>query len=388
MGQDMTQGAPVYLDYQATTPVDKRVQHALAAANSTEFGNPHSPHRQGHQAAQALEKARSQVASAIDAFPEEVVFTSGATEANNLAILGLRGQVGTGRKRIVTCVTEHKAVLAPCAEMRRLGFEVIEVSVDETGKLNLGELAAAVDQETLLVSIMFANNEIGTIHDVYAVGEICARSGALFHTDAAQAVGKVPVDVAQAGISLLSISGHKVYGPKGVGALFVSPEAEEKLTPVILGGDQERGLRSGTVPVPLCVGLGLACELAAAELEGESKRIGVLRDRFIERISGRISGLRVNGALQNRLPGNLNIEIPGVPAEGLITRLQNSVSVSTGSACNSGVIEPSHVLRAIGLSDQQATCSIRVGIGRFTTTEEIDFAVDAISSDAERLRAA
>jgi cysteine desulfurase len=383
---------PIYLDNQATTPLDPRVLEAMLPYFTEHFGNPHSTsHVYGHTAAAAVEEARGQIAALIGADPREIVFTSGATEANNLAIKGAAHfaraypQAGRLRDHVVTLTTEHKCVLESCAHLEREGFRVTYVPVEPDGLVALDKLAAALSDRTLLVSVLAAHNEIGVIQLLAEIGALCRAKGVLFHTDAAQAVGKIPLDVEAMGIDLMSISGHKLYGPKGVGVLYVRRRPRVRLLPLIDGGGQERGLRSGTLPTPLCVGLGQAAAIAAEEMAEEAERLRQLRNRLHQGLVRRIPGLVLNGDAERRLPGNLNLGIPGIEAPSLIEACP-SIAISTGSACTSAKIEPSYVLRALGLSDAAANSSIRIGLGRFTTAAEVDFAVDALAAAVARLR--
>jgi cysteine desulfurase len=384
---------PIYLDNQSTTPIDPRVLEAMLPYFTEHFGNPHSEsHVYGRNAAAAIERARGEVARLIGADPREIVFTSGATEANNLALKGAahfaRAHPPAGREKrdeIIALTTEHKCVLESAETLGREGFAVSTLAVEPSGLLSLDRLAAALSERTLIVSVMAAHNEIGVIQPLAEIGALCRAKGVLFHTDAAQAFGKIALDVEAMKIDLMSISGHKIYGPKGIGALYVRRRPRVRLLPLIDGGGQERGLRSGTLPTPLCVGLGLAASLAAAEMAGEAVRIGGLRDRLQANLMRRIGGLRINGDSEHRLPGNLNLLFPGLSAPDLIEACP-SIAMSTGSACTSATVEPSYVLRALGLSDPLANASIRLGLGRFTTAAEVDFAVDALTAAATRLR--
>jgi cysteine desulfurase len=385
---------PIYLDNQATTPIDPRVLEAMLPYFTEHFGNPHSEsHVYGRNAAAAIEAARAELARLINADPREIVFTSGATEANNLALKGAahfaRAHPTAGnrpRDQIITLATEHKCVLESATALEREGFAVAYLPVEPNGLLTPDRLAAALSERTLLVSVMAAHNEIGVIQPLAELAALCRAKGVLFHTDAAQAVGKIALDVAAMQIDLMSISGHKMYGPKGVGALYVRRRPRVRLLPLIDGGGQERGLRSGTLPTPLCVGLGRAAALAAAEMEGEAARLRTLRDRLQGNLMRRVGGLTVNGDSEHRLPGNLNLSFPGLSAPELIEACP-SVAMSTGSACTSATVEPSYVLRALGLSDEVANASIRLGLGRFTTAAEVDFAVDALAGATDRLHA-
>jgi len=384
---------PIYLDNQSSTRVDPRVLEAMLPYFTENFGNPHSTsHTYGRIAAEAVERARGEIAALINADPREVYFTSGATESNNLAIKGAAHfaraypQGGQGRDHIVALQTEHKCVLESCKMLEREGFAVTYLPVEPNGLISLAALDATISPRTLLVSVMAAHNEIGVIQPLPQIGALCRSKGVLFHSDAAQAFGKIPLDVEAMQIDLLSISGHKIYGPKGVGALYVRRRPRVRLWPLIDGGGQERGLRSGTLPTPLCVGLGRAAAIAGAEMAAEAERLCRLRDRLLTNLAPRILGLRVNGDLEHRLPGSLNLSLPGISAQALI-EASPSIAISTGSACTSATVEPSYVLRALGLSDDLANASIRVGLGRFTTPAEVDFAADAIADAASRLAA-
>jgi cysteine desulfurase len=383
---------PIYLDNQASTPIDPRVLEAMLPYFTEHFGNPHSEsHVYGKNAMAAIETARGELARLIGADPRELVFTSGATEANNLALKGAahfaRAYPQAGAKprdQILTLATEHKCVLESAAALAREGFAVSYLPVEQNGLVDLDRLDAALNERTLLVSVMAAHNEIGVIQPVAEIGALCRAKGVLFHTDAAQACGKVALDVGAMSIDLMSISGHKMYGPKGVGALYIRRRPRVRLLPLIDGGGQERGLRSGTLPTPLCVGLGRAAAIAADEMDGEAVRIRALRDRLQANLMRRVEGLQVNGDTAHRLPGNLNLSFPGLSAPKLIEACPG-VAMSTGSACTSATVEPSYVLRALGMSDDLANASIRLGLGRFTTEAEADFAVDALSAAATRL---
>jgi cysteine desulfurase len=390
--QDRANALPIYLDNQASTPVDPRVLEAMLPYFTIDYGNPHSEsHVYGHRAMAAIDQARGEIAHLIQADPREIVFTSGATEANNLAIKGAAHfaraypPASGAKDHIVTLTTEHKCVLESCAALEREGFSVTYLDVPESGLVDLAALRAALTDRTLLVSIMAAHNEIGVIQPLAEIGAICRERGVLLHTDAAQAVGKIPLDVEAMKIDLMSMSGHKLYGPKGVGALYVRRRPRVRLVPLIDGGGQERGLRSGTLPTPLCVGFGKACALAAGEMAGEAARLKTLRERLYASLAGRIPGLQLNGDGEHRLPGSLNVSVPGTTAASLIEACP-SIAISTGSACTSAAVEPSYVLRALGLADERANASIRLGLGRFTTASDIDYAVDALAAAAARLR--
>jgi cysteine desulfurase len=383
---------PIYLDNQSSTRLDPRVLEAMLPCFTEEFGNPHSTsHAYGRVAAAAIEAARGELAALIGADPREIVFTSGATESNNLAIKGAARFAGAHpaaagpRDHIVTLATEHKCVLESCAALEREGFAVTYLPVEPDGLVSLDRLAAALTERTLLVSVMAAHNEIGVIQPLVEIGRLCRAKGALLHTDAAQAVGKIPLDVEAMRIDLMSISGHKVYGPKGVGALYVRRRPRARLLPLIDGGGQERGLRSGTLPTPLCVGLGRAASLAAAEMADEAARLRRLRERLHAGLARRVAGLGLNGDPERRLPGNLNLSFPGIEAPALIEACP-SIAISTGSACTSATVEPSYVLRALGQPDAIANTAIRIGLGRFNTEADVDFAVDALAAAAARVR--
>jgi len=382
---------PIYLDNQSTTRLDPRVLEAMLPYFTEHFGNPHSTsHSYGRIAAEAVERARGEVAALIHADPREIVFTSGATEANNLAIKGAAHfaraypQAGQVRDHVVTLQTEHKCVLESCRELEREGFEVTYLPVEPDGLLSMGALEAALSERTLLVSVMAAHNEIGVIQPLAEIGRLCRSRGVLFHSDAAQAFGKIPLDVEAMKIDLLSISGHKIYGPKGIGALYIRRRPRVRLTPLIDGGGQERGLRSGTLPTPLCVGLGRAAEIACCEMTEEADRLRRLRDAFLRNLTQRVPEVRVNGDLERRLAGSLNLSFPSIPALTLIEAVP-SLAISTGSACTSASVEPSYVLRALGLSEEIANASIRIGFGRFSTAAEADFAIDTLAAAADRL---
>ena len=381
---------PVYLDYQATTPCDPRVVDAMLPWLRTQYGNASSDHALGRQAREAVEKARAHVAALINAVPDEIIWTSGATEANNLAVKGaLRfhkqfGANNQGRDHIVTLVTEHKCVLESAKAMEAEGCRAIYLPVESNGIVDLDRLKAAIDDQTAIVSVMAAHNEIGVIQPLAEIGAICRERGVLLHTDAAQAVGKIPVDVDAMNIDLMSISGHKIYGPKGIGALYLRRRPRARITALIDGGGQERGMRSGTLPTPLCIGLGEAAALAGAEMAGEAERLTALRQRFLSGILRALPQTVLNGDAEQRLPGNLNISFPGIPAPALMEACP-ALALSTGSACTAAEIEPSFVLRALGLSDELAAASLRIGLGRFTNEEEVDFAVATLAAAVRQL---
>ncbi len=377
---------PVYLDYQASTPVDGRVLDAMLPYLSEKFGNPHSrSHAFGWEAEEAVEVAREQIAAIIGADPKEVIFTSGATESNNLAIKGVAHFYKARKDHVITCVTEHKCVLESCRTLEREGFTLTYLPVRGTGLIDLGELSRAFTERTALVSIMAVNNEIGVIQPVAEIGALCRQHGAFFHTDAAQAIGRIDLDVNEMGIDLMSLTAHKVYGPKGIGALYVRRRPRVRLVPLFDGGGQERGFRSGTLPAPLCVGFGEACRLARLEMADEEKRVGALRDRLYDGITTRLAGVSLNGDAMTRIPGNLNLSFGHVDAEALMASLK-AVAVSSGSACTSASLEPSFVLKAIGVEDGLAHASIRFSLGRFTTEAEIDFVIEEVAREVAGLR--
>ncbi len=382
------QGSVVYLDYAATTPVDPQVAHAIntCLGMDGDFGNPSSlTHEVGRRASARVEAARAQVARLIGAAPEEIVFTSGATESNNLAVLGLARFNADRGRHVITSRIEHKAVLDPCKRLEKEGFEVTYVTPDESGRVAAEAVRAAFRADTVLVSIMLANNEIGVLQDVQAIGALCRERGVPFHTDAAQAVGKIPVDVAHLPVDTLAFTAHKLYGPKGVGALYVRESARPLISAVTFGGGQERGLRPGTLATHQIAGFGVACELAANTLAQESPRLEQLRERLWRGLE-RLGGVHLNGAAAPRLAGILNVSIEGVEGESLVTGLHD-LAVSTGSACNSASGDPSYVLRALGRDSQLAQSSLRLSLGRATTAEDIDRAIEAIEREVHRLRA-
>jgi cysteine desulfurase len=378
----------IYLDHHATTPCDPRVVDAMLPYFAEEFGNPASrTHRFGWRAQEAVDRARRQVAEAIGAHAREIVFASGATEANNLAILGTARASRARGDHVVTCATEHRAVLDPCRALEKEGFRVTVLPVRPTGIVDLAALEAKLEPSTLLISVMLGNNEIGTLQPLAEIARIARERHIVLHTDAAQAVGKIPVDVERLGVDLLSFTAHKLYGPKGVGALYVRRRRPTlEIAPLLHGGGHERGLRSGTLPAPLCVGFGEACAIAARELDAEAARIGDLRDRLWTRLSSELDGVSQNGASGPRLPGNLNVSFAGVEAEALLMGLPE-LALSTGSACTSATPEPSHVLRALGLGKERALSAVRFGLGRFNTRDEIDLAAERVVVEVRRLRA-
>jgi cysteine desulfurase len=378
---------PIYMDHHATTPVDPRVMEAMQPYFMEEFGNPASrSHVFGWRAEEAVERARAQVASLIDADPKEIIFTSGATESNNLAIFGAAEMYREKGDHIVTQATEHKAVLDPARCLEKRGFRVTVLPVDRYGQVSPDDLRRALTPRTTLVSIMFANNEIGTIQRIGELARIARGAGALFHTDAAQALSTQAIDVEAMGIDLLSLTGHKIYGPKGVGALYVRRKNPRvRLTPLQYGGGHERGMRSGTLPVPLLVGLGAACEVARVRREADARRFALLRDRLHRGITARLSDVHLNGHPTERLPHNLNLSFAYVEGEALMMGISD-VAVSSGSACTSASLEPSYVLRAVGISDDLAHTSLRFGLGRANTEEEVDYVAGRLAEVVTRLR--
>jgi len=382
---DMTPHFPIYLDYGATTPCDPRVVDAMIPWLREHFGNPASrSHAWGWEAEEAVEKARTQVAELIGADPREIVWTSGATESNNLALKGAAQFYKTRGKHLITVKTEHKAVLDTMRELERQGFDVSYLDVLENGLVDLEAFKAALRPDTILASVMYVNNEIGVNQDVVALGNICRERGIIFHVDAAQATGKVEIDMAQLPIDLMSLASHKTYGPKGIGALYVRRKPRVRLEAQMHGGGHERGMRSGTLPVHQIVGMGEAFRIAREEMGTENERIRVLHNRLIQGLSG-IEQTFINGDLEQRVPHNLNISFNYVEGESLIMGVKG-LAVSSGSACTSASLEPSYVLRALGRSDELAHSSLRMTIGRFTTEEEIAYAVSVLTDRVAKLR--
>ena len=381
----MTVKTPVYLDYAATTPVDKRVAEKMIPYLTETFGNPASnSHAFGWTAEEAVEKARTDIAALINADSKEIVFTSGATESNNLAIKGAAHFYKSKGNHLITVKTEHKAVLDTMRELERQGYEVTYLDVQENGLVDLDVLKAAIREDTILVSVMWVNNEIGVVQDIPAIGEICRERKIIFHVDAAQACGKVPVDVEAAKIDLLSMSGHKVYGPKGIGALYVRRKPRVRLEAQMHGGGHERGFRSGTLPTHQIVGMGEAFRIAKEELAQDTAHYLKLRDIFLKGIEG-IEEVYINGDLEHRAPNNLNVSFNFVEGESLIMAVKE-LAVSSGSACTSASLEPSYVLRALGRNDELAHSSLRITFGRMTTEEEVQFAAELIKSKIGKLR--
>ncbi len=378
---------PIYMDNHATTPMDPRVLEEMLPYFTDRFGNAASRnHSFGWAAEEGVETARERIAKLVGATTKEIIFTSGATESDNLAIKGVAEMYREKGNHIITAVTEHKAVLDTCKRLEKSGYRVTYLPVQKDGLVDLEDLKRAMDDKTILVTIMFANNEIGVIQPVAEIGKLCRERGVIFHTDATQAVGKVPVDVNKQNIDLMSISGHKMYGPKGVGALYVRRKNPRvQVSAIIDGGGHERGMRSGTLNVPGIVGLGKACAIAQEEMAQESCRMAGLRNRLKDRIMGRLDEVYINGTMEHRLPGNLNISFAYVEGESLLMGI-NDIAVSSGSACTSATLEPSYVLKALGTGDDLAHSSIRFGIGRFNTEAEVDYVADRVIETVERLR--
>lgn len=382
----MTLKLPVYLDYSATTPVDPRVAEKMIPYLCEKFGNPASrSHAYGWEAEKAVEEARAEVARYINADPREIVWTSGATEADNLAIKGVAHFYKDKGKHLITVKTEHKAVLDSMRHLETEGFEVTYMDVEENGLLDLAKLEAATRPDTTLVSVMAVNNEIGVIQDIAAIGEMCRRHGVLYHCDATQAVGKMDLNTEKLKIDLMSLSGHKVYGPKGIGALYVRRKPRVRIEPQIHGGGHERGMRSGTLPTHQIVGMGEAYRLARLEQAEEIKRIAALRDRLKAGIEKNIPEIVINGDMEHRVCSNLNVSFNFIEGESLMMAVKD-LAVSSGSACTSASLEPSYVLKSLGRSDELAHSSIRFTLGRFTTEEEIDFAVKLLTEKVAKLR--
>ena len=378
---------PIYMDYHATTPVDPRVLEAMLPYFTEDFGNPASRnHAFGWLAEEAVDKGRKQVADLIGAKPKEIIFTSGATEANNLAIKGVVEMYREKGNHVITCVTEHKAVIDTCKKLEKQGGRVTYLPVQKDGRIDLDELRAAITDKTILITIMTANNEIGVLQPVAEIGAIAKEKGILFHTDAVQAVGKVPFDVNQVKADLVSLSAHKMYGPKGVGALYVRRRNPRVLlAEQISGGGHERGMRSGTLNVPGIVGLGKAAEICQADMVSDTARLLALRERLNEKFHQNLDEIYINGSMEHRLPHNLNISFAYVEGESLLMGIAD-VAVSSGSACTSASLEPSYVLKALGAGDDLAHSSIRFGLGRWSTEEEVDYIVDKLTNVVRRLR--
>lgn len=378
--------ARIYLDHQSTTPIDPRAYAAMEPWFREEYGNPHATvHAFGWRAHGAIEESRARIASLVRSDPEEIIFTSGATEANNMAIIGVARALKSARDEILISAIEHASVTAPCAALKEDGFRITVIPVDHEGHIDLGALEARLSHRVALVSVMAVNNEIGTIQSLAEIIDKCRRVGALVHSDAAQALCAMDLDTHGLGIDLMTLSSHKCYGPKGVGALYLRAGLPVHIRPLMFGGGQESGLRPGTLPTPLCVGFGRACEILLSEGRDERMRLGELSRRFLHRLLMSLPDTRVNGPDHARHPGNINVQFPGIDASILATNLQPEVACSIASSCHSGIIGPSHVLAAIGLNDDEINCSVRFGIGRFTTMAEVDKAAALIVRAAERL---
>jgi cysteine desulfurase len=378
---------PIYMDNHATTPVDPRVLEEMLPYFTDKFGNSASRnHVFGWVAEEAVEQARERIAKLVGATTKEIIFTSGATESDNLAIKGVAEMYREKGNHIITAVTEHKAVLDSCKRLEKYGFRVTYMPVLKDGLVDLDDLKRAMDEKTILVTLMAANNEIGVLQPIAEIGKLCHERGVLFHTDATQAVGKVPIDVQKMNIDLMSISAHKMYGPKGVGALYVRRKNPRvQVSPIIDGGGHERGMRSGTLNVPGIVGLGKACAICHEEMPQESKKLSGLRDRLKDKLMGGLDEVYINGSMEHRLPNNLNISFAYVEGESLLMGI-NDIAVSSGSACTSATLEPSYVLKALGTGDDLAHSSIRFGIGRFNTEAEVDYVADRLIEVVQRLR--
>ncbi len=379
---------PIYLDNHATTPVDPRVLQAMMPAYTTAFGNAASrTHSFGWEAQKMVEKGRQQIAQFIGATPEEIIFTSGTTESDNMALKGVAENYRERGRHIITQVTEHKAVLDSCKYLEAQGYRVTYLPVDHAGRISLHDLQKAICDETILISIMFANNEIGTIQPIAEIGQIAKDHNIIFHCDAAQATGKTKIDVAELGVDILGFSAHKMYGPKGVGALYVRRRSPQvRIAALIHGGGHERGMRSGTMNVPLIAGFGECCELAGRELEKEIKHCRNLRDRLELGLKANLKNIMVHGHPDHKLPNNLNVSFPYVDGADLMTAITEEIAVSSGSACTSASMEPSFVLRACGVEEAEAFTSIRFGVGRFNTEEEIDYTIERVAEIVESMR--
>ena len=376
----------IYFDYQATTPVDPRVLKKMMPYFGEIYGNPHSRnHSFGWEAEEGVEVAREHVAKIINANPKEIIFTSGATESNNLALKGVSEFYGDKKNHIITCVTEHKCVLESCRHLAGKGFEVTYLPVQSDGLINLDELKKSITDKTLIVSIMGVHNEIGVIQPLEEIGNICRSNDIFFHTDCAQAIGKIPLDVDKMNIDLMSISGHKIYAPKGVGALYIRRKPRVRISSMISGGGQERGMRSGTLSPALCVGLGEACNIYSNEMEKENKTLTKYKEMMLEGIRKSCPDVYLNGSEESRVPGNLNLSFAYVEGESLMMGIKD-LAVSSGSACTSASLEPSYVLKALGVEEELAHTSLRIGFGRFTTENEVKYATDIIVKEVKRLR--
>jgi cysteine desulfurase len=382
-----TLGRPIYMDNQATTPVDPRVLDAMLPFFGEQFGNAASRnHLFGWEAEEGVALARKQIAALINASPKEIIFTSGATESDNLALKGAAEMYSEKGDHIITCVTEHKAILDSAKHLEKQGLRITYLPVAKNGLIDLDELKQAITEKTILISIMTVNNEVGVVQPIKQIGQIARDAGVLFHTDAVQAVGKIPFDVQDMNVDIASLSAHKMYGPKGVGAIYVRRRNPRVLlSPIMDGGGHERGMRSGTLNVPGIVGFGMAAELAMNELEEESARLLALRERLRTKLEANLDELYINGDMEHRIPGNLNISFAYVEGESLLMGIDD-IAVSSGSACTSASLEPSYVLKALGVGEDLAHTSIRFGLGRFNTEEEVDYVVDKVSHTVQRLR--
>ncbi|MBL6785524.1 MAG: IscS subfamily cysteine desulfurase [Rickettsiales bacterium] len=377
---------PIYLDYQSTTPLDPKALDAMMPYLTENFGNPHSrSHSFGWVAEEAIDIAREQIANLIGANPKEIIFTSGATESNNIAIKGVAEFYKDQKDHIITLTTEHKCVLESARYLEQKGFKSTFLPVQKNGIIDLDELKNAITDRTAIISIMAVNNEIGVIQPLKEIGKLCRENGIFFHTDAAQAFGKIPIDVEEMNIDLMSISAHKIYGPKGIGALYIRRKPRVRISPLISGGGQERGMRSGTLPTATIVGFGAAAEIASKNMQSENERIKTLANNFYQKLKKNIPDIYLNGDENQRYHGNLNISFAYIEGESLMMAIKD-LAVSSGSACTSASLEPSYVLKALGVKDEMAHSSIRFGIGRFTTQEEIDFASDLIIGAINKLR--
>ena len=376
---------PIYLDHHATTPLDPRVLDEMMPYLTESYGNASSmDHSYGYEASMAVESARERIARAVGAKPDEIIFTSGATESDNLALLGAMSRNGKKGDHLITCSTEHKAVLETAEHLKNIGKQITYLPVDQHGKIDLATLESAITDRTVLISVMVANNEIGTIQDIGKIGNIAHERGLLFHTDAAQAVGHIPVNVEKMNIDMMSISAHKMYGPKGVGAIYVRRmRPRVKINPIVHGGGQERGLRPGTLNVPAIVGFGKAIEIATQEMDAENARFGTWSRHMLERFEE--VGGKLNGHPEDRLPANLSVMFQGIEGKAIINSVSKKVALSAGSACTTDTVEPSHVLLALGLGEEDTHSSIRVGMGRFNTEDEIHLAIDEITDACKHL---
>lgn len=383
----MTIKLPIYMDYQSTTPIDPRVIDKMVEVMKNDYGNPHSrSHAFGWKAEEIVENSRSQIAKLINANEKEIFFTSGATESNNIAIKGVaKFYENLGKKHIITLTTEHKCVINSCRDLEQDGFKITFLPVQKNGLVDLNLLESSINEQTALVSIMAVNNEIGVIQPLAEIGALCRKKGVFFHTDCAQSFGKIPLDVEKMNIDLMSISGHKIYGPKGIGAIYIRRKPRVRIKSMISGGGQERGIRSGTVPTQLVAGLGLASEIAQNEMSKDYEKIKKFSQKFYDAMQ-KLTHVYLNGDLKQRYLGNLNFSFAGIEGESMIMAIKD-LAVSSGSACTSASLEPSYVLHALGVDDELAHTSIRFGFGRFTTEEEIDYAINLISQKVEKLRA-